>query len=62
MIDENGTLDLTGLIETQESEFFNNQLIKKIIIGPTLQRLGDYSFFTCKNLEEINFSHLIKFL
>ena len=57
MIDENGTLNLTGIKEVNEHKYFNNKELKKIIIGNTLEEIEEYSFYGCTNLEEIDFSN-----
>ena len=55
MIDEFGTLDLRGVVEIKEREYKNNLQIKKIIIGNTVEKIGDYAFKYCTNLKEIEF-------
>ena len=55
MIDEFGTLDLRGLIEIIEQEYEFNFQIKKVIIGNTIEKIGNGAFHYCKNLEEIEF-------
>ena len=60
MIDENGTLDLTGIKEINKYNYYsNNQKLKKLIIGNTLENIGHSSFYQCTNLEEIDFSNTI---
>ena len=59
MIDENGTLDLTGIKEINQNDYSNNKKLKKLIIGNTLEEMGEYSFCGCENLEEIDFSNTI---
>jgi hypothetical protein len=55
MIDEFGTLDLRGVVEIKEREYRDNKQIKKIIIGNTVERIGNYAFVNCSNVEEIEF-------
>jgi hypothetical protein len=59
MIDENGTLDLTGIKEINKNDYSNNKKLKKIIIGNTLEEMKNCSFYECTNLEEIDFSNTI---
>ena len=61
MIDENGTLDLTGIKELNENTYTysHNKKLKKLIIGNTIEEIRKYSFFGCSNLEEIDFSNTI---
>ena len=61
MIDEFGTLDLRGVVEIKnneyeyEYEYEYNLQIKKIIIGNTIEKIGNYAFWSCSNIEEIKF-------
>jgi hypothetical protein len=55
MIDEFGTLDLRGVVEIKDNKYAYNNKIKKIIIGNTIEKIGDYAFYNCSNLEEIEF-------
>ena len=55
MIDEFGTLDLRGVVEIKDEEYRYNLQIKKVIIGNTVEKIGEYAFYGCKNLEEIEF-------
>ena len=59
MIDENGTSDLTSFKEISKESFSFCNSLKKLIIGNTLEEIGDYSFIACSNLEEIDFSNTI---
>ena len=59
MIDENGTLDLTGIKEINGYNYRHNKKLKKLIIGNTLKVIGCNSFELCTNLEEIDFSNTI---
>ena len=59
MIDEKGTLDLTGIKEINENSYYGNKKLKKLIIGNTLEKMGNCSFQLCINLEEIDFSNTI---
>ena len=59
MIDENGTLDLTGIKEININDYYCNQKLKKLIIGNTLEKIQEGSFYGCSNLEEIDFSNTI---
>ena len=59
MIDENGTLDLTGLKKINKNDYSLNKKLKKLIIGNTLEKIGHSSFYQCTNLEEIDFSNTI---
>ena len=59
MIDENGTLDLTGIKEINDNNYYGNPKLKKIIIGNTLEKIERYTFMGCSNLEEIDFSNTI---
>ena len=55
MIDEFGTLDLRGVVELNGYEYSNNNKIKKIIIGNTIEKIGACEFQFCENVEEIEF-------
>ena len=59
MIDENGTLNLTGIKELNRNNYSSNTKLKKLIIGNTLEKIENYSFNGCVNLEEIDFSNTI---
>ena len=60
MIDENGTLDLTGIKEIKNNNYYGNrEELKKLIIGNTLEKLKESLFYGCENLEEIDFSNTI---
>ena len=59
MIDENGTLNLTGMKEINKTYFYGYKNLKKLIIGNTLEKMWGDSFFDCTNLEEIDFSNTI---
>ena len=59
MIDEKGTLDLTGIKEINGYTYSNKKKIKKLIIGNTLEKIKICSFFGCSNIEEIDFSNTI---
>ena len=54
-VQEDGTLDLRGIIHIKNDEYRNNHSIKKVIIGSSVQTIGMWSFAECHNLEEIIF-------
>ena len=54
-VQEDGTLDLRGVIHIKEREYEGNQSIKIIIIGSSVQSIGETSFCECTHLEEILF-------
>ena len=54
-VQEDGTLDLRGIVQIKNKEYINNNLIKTIIIGSTVQTIGEWAFFKCQNLGEIIF-------
>ena len=60
MIDEFGTLNLRGVVEIKDDEYSRNIKIKKIIIGNTVEKIGDSSFYNCPNVEEIEFEQGFK--
>ena len=54
-VQQDGTLDLRGIVHIKKYEYDNNNLIKTIIIGSSVQTIGEWVFFECRNLEEIIF-------
>ena len=54
-VQEDGTLDLRGIVHIKFKEYFNNHSIKTIIIGSSVQTIEEWAFFKCQNLEEILF-------
>ena len=55
MIDEFETLDLRGIVKIEYDDLRDNEQIKKIIIGNTLERIGRGAFRFCEGLKEIKF-------
>ena len=53
MINQNRILDLTGIIQVKPLQFYGRYFLKKIIIGNTLEKIGDYAFLGCENLKEL---------
>ena len=54
-VQEDGTLDLRGVIHIKLREYYDNQFIRKVIIGSSVQTIGKLAFSRCENLREINF-------
>ena len=54
-VQEDGTLDLRGIVHIKENEYDSNDLIKTIIIGSSVQTIETWAFARCLNLEEIIF-------
>ena len=54
-VQEDGTLDLRGIVHNKEGKYDSNKFIKKVIISSSVQTIEKWSFFNCKNLEEIIF-------
>ena len=54
-VQEDGTLDLRGIIHIKDEEYRNNYSIKKVIIGSSVQTIGALAFVACSNVEEILF-------
>ena len=54
-VQEDGTLDLRGIVHIKIKEYINNISIKTIIIGSSVQKIGSCAFLKCQNLEEIIF-------
>ena len=52
---EDGTLDLRGIVHIKFEEYKNNYSIKTIIIGSSVQTIGVWAFLFCPNLCEILF-------
>ena len=53
-VDKVGTLDLRGIVHIDECEY-DNESIKKVIIGSSVETIGSFAFLGCSNLEEILF-------
>ena len=54
-VQEDGTLDLRGVIHIKLYEYSNNQSIKKVIIGSSVQKIDSWGFSRCHNLSELLF-------
>ena len=54
-VQEDGTLDLRGIVHIKFAEYDFNNSIKTIIIGSSVQKIGGWAFLKCQNLEEIIF-------
>ena len=54
-VQEDGTLDLRGIVHIKIDEYFNNHSIKTIIIGSSVKKIGSGAFSWCQNVEEIIF-------
>ena len=54
-VQKDGTLDLRGFVHIKNEEYINNILIKTIIIGSSFQKIGEWAFAGCRNVEEIIF-------
>ena len=54
-VQEDGTLDLRGIVHIKEDEYDRNNLIKKVFIGSSVQTIEAWAFVGCRNLEEIIF-------
>ena len=54
-VQEDGTLDLQGIIDIKEIEYEWNQFIKKVIIGSSVETIGRWTFSYCRNLSELLF-------
>ena len=54
-VQEDGTLDLRGVIHIKLREYYDNQFIRKVIIGSSVQTIGKLAFSRCENLREILF-------
>ena len=54
-VQEDGTLDLRGIDHIKINEYRINYSIKTIIIGSSVQTIGEWAFVGCHNLEEIIF-------
>ena len=54
-VQEDGTLDLRGIVHIKINEYYINHSIKTIIIGSSVQTIGAWAFLRCQNLEEIIF-------
>ena len=52
---EDGTLDLRGIVHIKINEYRSNQSIKTIIIGSSVQTIGEGAFSYCGNLRKIIF-------
>ena len=50
-VQEDGTLDLRGIIHIKEGEYDMNSSIKKVIIGSSVQTIETWAFSSCQNLE-----------
>ena len=55
IVQEDGTLDLRGVIDIKEMEYNVNQSIKKVIIGSSVKTIGAWAFSHCHNLSELLF-------
>ena len=54
-VQEDGTLDLRGVVHIKFDEYRSNNSIKTIIIGSSVQTIGEWAFTRCQNVEEIIF-------
>ena len=54
-VQEDGTIDLLGIEHIKQGEYDTNAFIKTIIIGSSVQTIGEWAFSVCENLEEIIF-------
>ena len=54
-VQEDGTLDLRGIVHIKINEYRSNQSIKTIIIGSSVQTIGEGAFSYCGNLRKIIF-------
>ena len=54
-VQEDGTLDLRGIVYIKEEEYDTNEFIKKVIISSSVQTIENWAFYNCHNLEEIIF-------
>ena len=54
-VQEDGTLDLRGIVCIISEGYNNNQSIKKVIIGSSVETIGRLSFSHCHNLCKILF-------
>ena len=54
-VQEDGTLDLRGIVHIKNNEYRSNHSIKTIIIGSSVQTIGEWAFSRCQNVEEILF-------
>ena len=54
-VQKDGTLDLRGVIHIKLYEYSNNNSIKKVIIGSSVQTIEKWAFSYCVNLSEILF-------
>ena len=54
-VQEDGTLDLRGIVHIKNDKYYNNHSIKTIIIGSSVQTIEKWAFSDCENLEEIIF-------
>ena len=54
-VQEDGTLDLRGVIHIKPYAYYGNQFIRKVIIGSSVETIGRLSFSHCHNLEKILF-------
>ena len=54
-VQEDGTLDLRGIVHIKIKEYYFNKSIKTIIIGSSVQTIGISAFSGCQNVEEIIF-------
>ena len=55
IVQEYGTLDLRGVIHIKLYEYSNNNSIKKVIIGSSVQKIDSWGFSRCHNLSELLF-------
>ena len=54
---QEGTLNLSEETEPiKEEEYLNFQTIKKVIFGPNIQEIGTDGFYSCQNLQEVDFN------
>ena len=54
-VQEDGTLDLRGIVHVKNNVYYNNEFIKKVIIGSSVQTIGVWAFNNCTNLSELLF-------
>ena len=54
-VQKDETLDLQGVVCIKKFEYERNSLLKKVIIGSSVQTIEAWAFIGCRNLEEILF-------